>query len=178
MSQHETTQIGDGGFPCPQCGEFHEDVPFAYGPPAPELYYRIPEAERESRCELTSDVCIIDGEYFFVVGNLEIPVLDTNHTFSWDVWVSLSRSNFERTLELWETVGRESEPPYFGWLSTLLPNYPETLNLKTHVHTRAVGRKPYIELQPTEHPLAIEQRDGITMDRVRQIAESLGYRPK
>jgi hypothetical protein len=116
---------------------------------------------------------MIDDESFFIVGNLEIPVIDTSQMFSWDVWVSLSRENFRRTIELWESDDRESEPPYFGWLCTLLPTYAETLHLKTHVHTRPVGCKPYIELEATDHPLAVEQRRGITIERVRQIAEAL-----
>ena len=29
--------------------------------------------------------------------------------------------------------------------------------------------RPLIELEPTEHPLAIEQRAGITVDRVAEI---------
>ena len=33
--------------------------------------------------------------------------------------------------------------------------------------------KPFIELEATDHPLAVEQREGITMDRVREIAEAL-----
>jgi hypothetical protein len=28
-------------------------------------------------------------------------------------------------------------------------------------------------LEPTEHPLAVEQREGVTMARVREIAEML-----
>ena len=63
------------------------------------------------------------------------------------------------------------EPAYFGWLSNSLPDYPETLSLKTSVHTRDLGLRPLIELEPTDHPLAVEQREGITMARVRQIAE-------
>ena len=51
--------------------------------------------------------------------------------------------------------------------------YPATLHLKTHVHTRAVGQRPLIELEATEHPLAVEQRNGITMERVREIAAAL-----
>jgi hypothetical protein len=31
----------------------------------------------------------------------------------------------------------------------------------------------WFELEPTEHPLAVEQRTGITMERVREIAERL-----
>jgi hypothetical protein len=102
--------------------------------------------------------------------SLKIPVIEGG-VFTWGVWVSLSLENFERMLELWETPGRESEPPYFGWLSTALPCYPDTLNLKTHVHTRPVGERPFIELEPTDHPLAVEQRNGITMARVREIVE-------
>jgi Uncharacterized protein conserved in bacteria (DUF2199) len=47
------------------------------------------------------------------------------------------------------------------------------VNLKTHVHTREVGRRPFIELEPTDHPLAVEQRDGITWERVQEIAEQV-----
>lgn len=64
--------------------------------------------------------------------------------------------------------------PYFGWLTTeLAPYSPSTTNLKTHVHTRSLGQRPFIELEPTDHPLAVEQRTGITMDRVREIAEAV-----
>lgn len=50
---------------------------------------------------------------------------------------------------------------------------PSTINLKTNVHTRPIGERPLVELEPTEHPLAVEQRTGITRDRVREIAEAL-----
>jgi hypothetical protein len=149
----------------------HDDLPMHYGAAAPALWFLIPEAEREQRCLLSSDQCIIDGKYFFIVGNLEIPVAGVDERFSWDVWVSLSDKNFSRACELWEREGRQSEPPYFGWLSTSLPGYPDTLSLKTMVHTREVGRRPWVELEPTDHPLAVEQREGITLARVQEIAE-------
>jgi hypothetical protein len=142
-----------------------------YGSPAPALWFHITEADRPQRCELSSDQCVVDGEHFFIVGNVDIPVTDSDEMFSWDVWVSLSETNFLRASELWNAPGRESEPPYFGWFSTSLPGYPETLHLKTMVHTREVGRRPYVELEPTDHPLAVEQRQGITLARVREIAE-------
>ncbi|APZ93323.1 hypothetical protein Fuma_02940 [Fuerstiella marisgermanici] len=55
----------------------------------------------------------------------------------------------------------------------MLPLYPDTFLLKTHVHTRTLGLRPFVELEPTDHPLAVEQREAITMDRVREIAEAL-----
>ena len=76
--------------------------------------------------------------------------------------------------QLWTTPGRESEPPYFGFLCTELPLYqPSTLGLKTMVHTQPVGYRPTVELESTEHPLAVEQRTGITLARVQEIAELL-----
>jgi hypothetical protein len=38
------------------------------------------------------------------------------------------------------------------------------------VHTQPIGSRPLIELEPTDHPLAIEQRQGITLARVQEIA--------
>ena len=76
-----------------------------------------------------------------------------------------------RATELWGAEGRESEPPYFGWLATSPSLYPQTRGLKLNVHTMPVGHRPLIVVEPTDHRLAVEQREGITMDRVREIAE-------
>ncbi|MFJ1592254.1 DUF2199 domain-containing protein [Kitasatospora albolonga] len=125
-------------------------------------------------CLLSSDQCVIQAQHYFVKGLIEIPVIGSDEVFSWGAWVSLSRENFSRAADVWETPGRESEKPYFGRLTTDLPVYsPTTLNLKTNVHTRPIGRRPFIELEPTDHPLAVEQRSGITQDRVREIATAV-----
>ncbi|ALV50105.1 DUF2199 domain-containing protein [Streptomyces althioticus] len=124
-------------------------------------------------CLLSTDQCVVRGLHYFVKGLIEIPVIDSDEVFSWGVWVSLSRENFSRASDLWDRPGREAEKPYFGWLTTDLPVYPTTLNLKTLVHTRPVGERPFIELEPTDHPLAVEQRTGISLERVREIASAL-----
>lgn len=168
------TSVGESmRWRCGSCGAEHDSLPLAYGPDAPALVATIAEAERDARVLLSSDQCIVDDEHCFIVGNLELPIIGSDQYFSWDAWVSLSKVNFLRVSELWESKGRETEPPYFGWLSSSLPGYPETLSLKTHVHTREVGRRPFIELEPTDHPLALEQRKGLTMARVQEIAESV-----
>lgn len=61
----------------------------------------------------------------------------------------------------------------FGWLSTDIPCYPDTINLKTIVHMKEVGLCPIIELEPTNHLLAVEQREGISLERIKEIAEEL-----
>src|SRR6185369_9048794 len=61
----------------------------------------------------------------------------------------------------------------FGWLNTRLRFYPDTLNPKTMVHLRSGYLRPRVEVEPTDHPLAVEQRRGITLARVREIATAL-----
>jgi hypothetical protein len=41
------------------------------------------------------------------------------------------------------------------------------------VHAHQAGVRPHLELEPTDHPLASEQRTGITVARVQQIAEQI-----
>ncbi|MFF3359745.1 DUF2199 domain-containing protein [Streptomyces sp. NPDC002917] len=144
----------------------------SYSAMAPDVWN--PDFENDPDSMLSSDQCVIKGQHFFISGLIEIPVIGSEDVFSWGVWVSLSRENFARALEVWNTEGREAEKPYFGWLSTELALYSEgTANLKTNAHTRPVGRRPFIELEPTDHPLAVEQRTGMTQDRVREIAMAM-----
>nr|WP_236634536.1 MULTISPECIES: DUF2199 domain-containing protein [unclassified Exiguobacterium] len=42
--------------------------------------------------------------------------------------------------------------------------------MKTNGHIREVGMQSFIELEPTDHPLAVEQRDGITHGRTEELA--------
>ena len=161
------------GFTCSTCGQFHDELPLCFGPSAPAAWFSLPEAERNSRAELSSDQCIIDGKHFFILGRILLPIKDYEQPFIWLAWASLSEKNFRRAGDLWHEAGREKESPYFGWLQNSLPYEPSTLNLKTMVHTRPVGERPIIELEPTDHPLAIEQREGITLRRAQEMAECL-----
>lgn len=162
------------GYTCGFCGQHHDEVPLSYRTKAP-VYWSETLADDEDS-GLDDELCVIKGEHFFVQGNIEIPILgEQDGVFTWGVWVSLSQDNFARTVELWSIPGRESEPPYFGWLSTDLPIYNphSTINLKTHVITQPVGVRPLIHLEPTDHPLAVEQHHGITRERVQEIAQKV-----
>lgn len=165
----------DPGYTCSCCGEHHPELPMGYSTMAPDVWDE--SLERDPDSMLSSDQCIVRHEHYFIKGLIEIPVIDGGgEMFSWGVWVSLSRENFTRALDVWETPGREAEQPYFGWLSTELGLYtPRTTSLKTNAHTRPIGQRPRIELEPTDHPLAVEQRTGITRGRVREIAEAVTH---
>jgi hypothetical protein len=167
--------VRQSGFRCATCGQWHPDLPLSFGADRPASWYDVPTDRIASDVLLSSDQCVITNKFFFIRGNIQLPIIDSvSESFSWGVWVSVSQESFEKVHDLWETAGREHMiEPLFGWLDTSLPLYPETRLLKTNVHTQPVGTRPLIELEPTDHPLAVEQRQGITMTRVEEIARRL-----
>jgi hypothetical protein len=60
-------------FKCASCDETHVGMP-TFGADKPASYCAVPEDERQSRCYVDTDVCVIDDEAFFVRGCIEIPV--------------------------------------------------------------------------------------------------------
>jgi len=163
-------------FRCNSCDKVHEGIP-SFGWEYPLQYVGVPENERSRRCFMTSDTCVIDDAAFFVRGCLEIPVIGEEEVFSWGVWTSLSDKNFRHFEEFYNEPKRAQHGPFFGWLCSDIWLYPSTVNLKSMVHLRDDGIRPYIELEPTSHPLAIEQRLGITRDRVAEIYEKMLHPP-
>jgi hypothetical protein len=109
-----------------------------------------------------------------VRGLLVLPVHDAESDFTWGVWVEVSAGSFERMSELWETPNREREPPYPGWLANALPAYERsTLGMLARMKTRPVGQAPLVQVSADDHPLSVEQHQGITLARVEAIAAAL-----
>lgn len=162
---------GPEGFRCSQCGAWHDGLPLAYGPEAPIYWYGLTPDERSTRFVLEPDYAVLDGQHFFVRGALRIPIHGHDAPFTWVTWVSLSRENYARFVDPPFAPEASGNSPMFGWLSSEVEGYPSTVNLKAYVHPLPRGQRPLIELEPTDHPLAVEQREGITWQRVQEIAQ-------
>lgn len=135
----------------------------------PLEYSLVPPEQREERCFLTTDLCVVDGKSFYVCGCLELPVDGSGDILSLRVWVSISQENFSRFKELLGVEHRSCNGPYFGWLSVPIPTYPDTMNLKAMTHLRDHGTRPCIELEPTDHPISMEQRHGAGAQRIQAL---------
>ena len=166
--EEETQRINPLRYHCKTCGREHEGLP-DIGFASPIYFEQIPKKERKQRAVLTTDTCVIDGRDFFIRCCLPIPIKLTSVSFVWGVWVSLSEKNFQRYVELFKADPPDGEGPYFGWLSNQLPEYPDTLNLKARVQLQKNNNRPLVELEPTDHPLAIHQRDGIPLPELLEI---------
>ena len=146
-------------FKCKSCSEWHEGMP-TFGADAPLYFYSIPAEERSRRCVLGSDTCVVDQEHFFVLGCLGIHVHGETDPFVWGVWVSLSKDHFDEFLACFDMNDRSHIGPSSDG-SVRAPSLSQYGEVSTQVHLRDNGIRPYIELEPTDHPLAVEQRNVI-----------------
>jgi hypothetical protein len=160
------------GWACKICGVEHDDVPDCFGVEAPWRAL-VPDAEFENRVELTADYCVIDDETFLVRGHIQIPIHGHHDPLAFSVWSSLSRDSFLHMADRSEAADRADDAPYFGWLCSSLPVYPSTLHLKLSVHQRPPGLTPVFIVEDDDHPLAVDQREGVDVARWHQLALQL-----
>jgi hypothetical protein len=151
-------------YECSCCGDRHDGLAMGYRLERPGL----DSSEDAFEFSREGELCIA-GSHYFILANLGLPYKDVEE-FVWTCWISLSDASFRRIDNRWEAEDREDDEPAFGWFSNDLPTYnPTTWALKARVHQRPVGERPWIELEPTDHPLAIEQREGISDERMSAI---------
>lgn len=156
---------------CPCCGQEYGAYPLCFGSDYPDYYFAIPPEEREQRIVLEQSLCVVDGEHFFHRCRLTIPIIDHSEDLVWNIWASISAENFDLRMDRWNDPNRASYPPYFGWLNSLVPTYGDTLNLPARAFEQPDGRIPSLEMLDEDHPLTIDQRQGITLKRALEIVE-------
>jgi hypothetical protein len=168
---------------CVSCGERHEGIfDLAYNKPefwqGPEDYS--PNATAASSTHfLSEDFCVLNDQHYFVRAVLQLPLIGLDgQYFGYGVWTTLSKKNFQLYLESFDSGEQAHLGPWFGWFSNRLKGYPDTLNLKCQVHPQAGRQRPLVELEPTDHPLAIEQKQGIDCGRLMEIYASDGHAPR
>jgi hypothetical protein len=159
---------------CATCGKSHSELPLSFAADFPDIYANMTGDERDVRATIGSDQCIIDQEWFFIRGCLEIPIIGRDEPFLWGLWASVREDVFDQISDCWEQHGRENlYGPLKGRLGNSLKVYPETLNLKLTILIQSVGTRPLFIVEDPEHPLAIEQKSGITPTAAMELASLL-----
>ena len=165
---------------CSHCGETHQGLfDLACGKPGP---FPGPEDTAPNSALdlsgnfLSEDFCVLNGQHFFVRAVLELPIQGSGgERFGFGVWSTLSRPNFERYVETFDSGEQDGLGPWFGWFSNRLDGYPDTANLKCQVQPKSGRQRPRVLLEPTSHQLAVEQQHGITFDRVLDLYAINGH---
>jgi hypothetical protein len=168
--------VGDRSFVCATCGERHTGPALSWSVGGP-----YPDRPRRKRLVRPPEVGTEDQLWVafagrtrpFLRAQLLLPVADGPHDFAYVVWVEVTRAQMRRAKRLWTDPRREGEAPWPVVVATRVPGYPATDGLPATLRQRARGLRPTVELDEGDHPLAVEQRTGITMGRVAEIGRQL-----
>jgi len=123
---------------------------------------------------------------YFVRGLINIPTLASassvakgekseaegeDEGLTWGVWVRVNEETFKWIVTNWDKEGRESDERakgLSGEIATRLPTYTkDTLGTKVQIKIQPVGRRPTLVVQDS-HPLAAQQKNGITRKKLLQ----------
>ena len=167
------------GYVCEICGQFHAGQYISLSCDNPDPYAQL-QSTKKDRAHLGTDDCVIGNDEFYLRGIVELPIVGLNEVFLWGVWARVWQKDYDKFVEHYDTEGREKAiGPFKGRLCNKLPGYdPETLNLKCTVKIQPVGTRPLFIIDEPEHPLAIEQRNGIKLARARQICAIVRHKDR
>jgi hypothetical protein len=160
-------------FKCGICGKEHNELLLDLGYMHPADFFKIPPAEHGGRIKFNQDVCVIDGTEFYVRGILPLPIKDTAQEFRWGVWARIEKKDFRRYLELWNAEAAAHESPFLGHLSGGLRDYSDSDMLQVQVQLQPGNQRPRFYVVSASHPLGIDQRQGITMQKVHIFIEPM-----
>jgi len=134
---------------------------------------------KSSTSKLSNDFCTIshDGATdYFIRTILEVPIHSIDEPFLWGVWASVSEKSFKRYVETYdEPVEGDG---FFGMVSNRLPFYPDTIALPADVVVQTGRERPKLILHnrgSNNHPLVVDQHEGISIARAQQIAMCLPH---
>ena len=167
------SEVLDLVWTCACCGKEYKTLSFAYALDQPDAWHGVPEEERRHRATLGTDTSTVDGKQFFIRGRVLLPVEGYDDPFIWGCWASVSKETFEAYGKFWDVPNRADMPPFEGMLASDIPIYPATAGLSCRIQMRDTRKRPSFILESTDHPLAVEQRNGITLDRVKDIASKI-----
>ncbi len=160
-------------YKCSCCGQVYDEIPFCFGAELPDYYFSVPPEERAERIELKQSLCVVDKKHFFHRGRITIPIIDHKEKLMFDIWTSISEDNFGNRMDFWDKPERVNEGPYFGWLQSIIPTYGDTLNIKTVAIEQEVGLIPEIQVIEDNHPLKIDQDNGLTYKKALEIVDKI-----
>ncbi|HEX4267177.1 MAG TPA: DUF2199 domain-containing protein [Steroidobacteraceae bacterium] len=164
---------------CAVCGKTHtlDNSELSFG--LPDEIYTLAETERTARCDINSDICAIDRNRFFVRGLLPLRVKGQRKKYCIGVWSEISEDAFSRIYLRWRDPDQANEPRLSGSLSNRLPLHRKnSVGLAVAIQLTGPNTRPEFYLEPTDHPLYLEQAKGIDRHRAVEYSDRRRHDPK
>jgi hypothetical protein len=171
-----------GRWRCVSCDEEH-GWPFDLATSAPNVWSHEVEYEHNGalRMEgdfLSEDFCVIGGEHFMIRAVLPIPVIGMKDQFGFGCWSTLSRTNFQKYVDGFDSGEYADMGPWDGWLMNRLADFNDEPDaVAVDVQPRPDRLRPQLWVMDPEHPLGLAQSEGITPERMLEVFAHYGHAP-
>jgi hypothetical protein len=142
----------------------------------PDSIHDLNNDERDRRAWLTEDFAVLDDSRFYVRGLLEIPIPELEARFGYGVWLEVEQPDFAELLEHWKDPEQSGFAPTPGRLANEVAPYIATNGLPALLQPIAADLLPVVEVLDSAHPLALDQRDGITAPESDRLAATVLHR--
>lgn len=155
---------------CNECGKQHvsEHIELVFRSPDPVA--ALSAEARAAQVQENADLCIINGERFFVRATLPLPVHQRDEPYSLGLWVELGQAGFERIYELWDDPDQSSESPFSVSIANAIPTLSDTNGLPAELRLTGPTTRPQVFLVRGDHVLVAEQTQGITGHRAYEYS--------
>lgn len=158
---------------CRTCGKQHDDLPRDMAYKFPADYFEVPPDQRE-RCvwfndESNPDLCVIEGLRFYIRGVLALPIKGESDEFRWGTWAQIEEENFRHYWELWKEEDVSGESDFRGHLSGGVRDFKDSDGLEVTIELQSTFQRPRFIVVSKQHPLAIAQIEGVTLEDVHDF---------
>jgi hypothetical protein len=172
-------RLHNGRWRCSICGMWHSGL-FDLACDHPESWPggdKVPNEEMTwDLTSLCEDFCIVNGEHFFIRCVLDFPIVGApGERFGFGVWSAVREVDFVAYSKIFDDDEPGPAGPWLGRVANTLKGYPETFNLKCKLYPQQNRRRPLGVIDRVRHPIRVEQRDGITFDRILELYDLNGH---
>jgi hypothetical protein len=153
---------------CDACGLDHDGELFELGYFRPDVIVGMDAEARAARARESNDICRLDESRFFLRGVLPLPIHGRDDGYMLGVWVEVSAASFARIHALWTDADQANEPAFAATLANDVRHHPGSLGQAVTVRLTGPTTRPSVFVVDPAHPLAIEQRDGVSFHRASE----------
>jgi hypothetical protein len=162
---------------CSVCGEPHDERLLDIRMSLPDVVHVLDEEDRGRDAWISDDfVALADGRRF-VRGLLQIPIPELETRFGYGLWVEANAADWDRLFEHWYDPEQAGFPAVDGALANELDPYGPTLGLRVCLQPTSADTLPDVAVVEADHPLARDQRAGITVGRAEELAAMVLHSP-
>jgi len=179
LSDPRWNAFNSQGFAC-SCGERHVG-PFPIHLHHPVGWngadaYEDDNALRMDGDFLSSSFCVVGGKFFAMRMRLPVQIHGAEPTvFLYTAWASMDRLDFESFADAYRTGKFVQDARVSARLVNRIAGYPDTYNLSGSAFQQLDGSPPALLIHGLQagpnnkHPLLVEQRAGIGVDRMLEL---------